>query len=446
MGVSGNPGAIQVAYWKLLVRQIRGELSELVHKDGNLAYRLFDPLGYKHYDRSSMERLSRAHSIHDEIFLVTQLTPLLTDSLIEMGFDPTTRTPVLDWLELAGKVQQRLQTLLDRSSYDYEVRIFLNGPLVSDGEDRALGSYEIEGEQIEVSICRATDEHLLPLVDYRINHSYKKVNTILRYRTKAPVEAGEPEFTRKYRDAAKVAEHFVDVLRLVRSSEDVGVLALEILPADEMTPAIRKTLADRYQLDLAPYQPVRFDFEPPLAEPLTPQEFDRISSLSRLLRSERGQFRGMKHALTRFRSSVERYRHSDPEQVLEFAMALEALYVNDPNVKSEIGYRLKVRCARFLSKTLSERNEVFRTMGVLYELRSQIAHGGSLDSSNAESAARITSVLGKSKAILALTLIRLLELPLEIATSDVSAFWRSIELDDTIDLLKKSQSTTSISN
>lgn len=144
----------------------------------------------------------------------------------------------------------------------------------------------------------------------------------------------------------------------------------------------------------------------------------------------RGDFKGLKYALRRLRSSVERYAPSDPERLLEYAIALEALYLNDIGTdRVELAYRLRLRAARFLATSFAERNELFMTLRDLYHLRSRVAHGESLERLGPKDRMILEKVLDRGPVIVSESVLRILENPGGAIPSGQSGdFWRRVEL------------------
>jgi hypothetical protein len=222
----------------------------------------------------------------------------------------------------------------------------------------------------------------------------------------------------------------VDALRLIRCHDDIGVIALEVIQLDSLTPAVRKTWADRYQPELARIEPQRLEFGPPSLVPLSDGEIDQLRRFVSALCGEQGKFKGLMYALKRFRSSVERYSPSDPERLLEYAIALEALYLNDQGTdRTELTYRLRLRAARFLGNDVNTRQALFAVIGDLYGFRSRVAHGEPLVGLRETEKSKLENVLSEGPVILCATIRRILESPVhEIPSGNTLPFWRGIEL------------------
>lgn len=405
-------------------------LNEYIDQSNALRYRLFGAVGYKTFSPEAMEQHREKYRWDSTIDFWLSLIPVLAEALVDEGFDPRERSAFGRWPASADNVVGRLGLLAERRDYEYEVRIFLNGPAIDSLEDVVIAELVLGEAPVQVCLAYATDALLDPLVDYSVFEGFNKVNTVVRYRTKVLVEADERPYLQQYADASEVAELCVDVLRLVRCKEDIGVLALEIVELDSLTPKIRKTWANRYQPDLARYQPHRFDFGPPSTVALTDAEIKRLRGAISSLLGVQGNFKGLKYALRRLRSSVERYAPSDPERLLEYAIALEAIYLNDIGTdREELSYRLRLRAARFLATSFAERNDLFVTLRDLYKLRSRVAHGESLERLGAKDRIILEKVLDRGPVIVSESVLRILENPGgAIPSGQLGEFWRRVEL------------------
>ena len=424
-----DAGSSDVEQKRAALHHALASLNEYVDQSNALRYRLYGAVGYKTFSPEAMEKHREKHRRDSTIEFWLSFVPVLAEALVDEGFDPRERSAFERWSASADNVVGRLGLLAERADYDYEVRIFLNGPAIDSLEDVIIAELALGAEPVQVCLAYATDVLLDPLVDYTVFEGFNKVNTVVRYRTKVSVEADERPYLQRYADASEVAELCVDVLRLVRCKEDIGVLALEIVELDSLTPKIRKTWANRYQPDLARYQPHRFDFGPPSTVALTDAEIERLRGAISSLLGVQGNFKGLKYALRRCRSSVERYAPSDPERLLEYAIALEAIYLNDIGTdREELSYRLRLRAARFLATSFAERNELFVTLRDLYKLRSRVAHGESLERLGPKDRIILEKVLDRGPVIVSESVLRILENPGGAIPSGQLEFWRRVEL------------------
>jgi hypothetical protein len=67
-------------------------------------------------------------------------------------------------------------------------------------------------------------------------------------------------------------------------------------------------------------------------------------------------------------------RQSDEDRLIDYWVALEALFASDST--QELRYRASLRIARFVSASPEERSELFQGLKVSYDLRSNVVHGG----------------------------------------------------------------------
>jgi hypothetical protein len=75
------------------------------------------------------------------------------------------------------------------------------------------------------------------------------------------------------------------------------------------------------------------------------------------------------------RLNLARRRRSPGDQAIDASICLEALLGDDNS--QELTYKLRLRAALLLGKTLSEREAIRKTVGALYQLRSKVVHGRS---------------------------------------------------------------------
>lgn len=409
--------------------QAADELERVIDEIPGLNYRLYTALGFKTWSQLEFSGMQSKEG-WDYMYFYS-FAGILAAQLTSLGFEPAARKAFDKWEKARENTYAELLALNDLADYEYEVRIFLNGPSIDSNEEIEIASLQIDSRPIMVSLGYATDELLTPLVDYSVTPGFGKINTVVRYAIRVPVDSGEDDYLIEYVNAASIAELVLDGLRLCRPDEDVGVLALKVLPSGPLVPSIRETWANRFQAELARFQPRRFDFAPASATPLRNEEIATLeSTVISLLPGEFCDWR-CRHAIGRFRNSIEKYSPSDPERLLEYAIALEALYLNDNSKeRGELTYRLALRAARFLESTLDKRKETFSIVNKLYGFRSRIAHGEDISQvSKRKDKEDLKQVLERAPSIVARSILRLLqsnqgsekgETPLE--------FWRRIEL------------------
>ena len=64
------------------------------------------------------------------------------------------------------------------------------------------------------------------------------------------------------------------------------------------------------------------------------------------------------------------------DQIIDLAIALESLYL--PDGVGELGYRLRIRGARYLEANLSERQQLASHLKAFYKVRSKAVHTGKI--------------------------------------------------------------------
>jgi hypothetical protein len=121
---------------------------------------------------------------------------------------------------------------------------------------------------------------------------------------------------------------------------------------------------------------------------------------------------------------------NEPERLLDIAFAFEAIILNDGDNK-ELSYRLALRAARLLGKTLKERHEIFDSVKKLYDFRSKIAHGETLDTMKPKDALKLQQVLTRAPRILKDAIIEMIlgNAPRGLQDSTkIGEWWRDLEL------------------
>jgi hypothetical protein len=406
------------------------ELSEEFARILNLKERIFDAQGFKHYEAHELarqlteERDGRYHRITTVLFIAD----VLADELVSAGFDATGRSPFAGWESVTQRAAEQMFSLATREFNCYEVCIFLNAPLIDEETPLEIGKVSWESSEVQIYIGYASDELLEKFNASRRDAQLSRINTVISFRYKVRVEAPVDSYLQVYVLGARVAEQVVDCLRLIRN-EDIGVLALEVFPTESFTPLIRKTYEQQYQPELALFLPKRFSFQVESVAPLNDGELRELRSLWSSY-SDVDLVKGLRVALRRFRSSCERYDRFDPERLLDMAFSFEAIFLNDGENK-ELSYRLSSRVARFLGNTVERRLEIFDTVKMLYNLRSKIAHGETLDKMRRGDAEKVNQVLDEAPRILTEALkamvlgkgARLLN-----TTEALSNWWKKIEL------------------
>lgn len=395
----------------------------------NLNERIFDAQGYKHYESHELDQIRNETDPHyHKVASVLFIADVLAEELVAARFDPTVKNPFSDWQIVTQRATQRICAFATREFNRYDVCIFLNAPLVDEEALIELGKVSWGSSEIKVMIGYASDELLEKFNASRRDAQLSRINTVISFTCEVSVDAPVDSYLQVYVLGARVAEQMVDCLRVVRN-EDIGVLALEVFPAERFTPWIRKTYEQQYQPELALFVPKRFSFEVQSEIPLNEDELRELRLLSSSY-ADVDLVKGLRVALRRFRSSCERYDSSDPERLLDIAFSFEAIFLNDGENK-ELSYRLSSRVARFLGDTIERRVEIFDTVRTLYNFRSKIAHGETLDKMKKGDAEKVNQVLDQAPKILTESLRAMIvgKGPKGLKSSEgLSNWWKRIEL------------------
>lgn len=375
-----------------------------------LNYRLYGSWGYKTTSLQEFQERRQGDG-WDPIWPYSiSLKKLVALSLTSAGFGSEDRASFSGWGAVADDLTQRLVDIAERTTYKYEARIFLNSPLVDSESPVPIAHLVRCDQEIEAMISYATDEQLTRLLVHRQIAAFDKINTAVTYSTEVPVETDEDAYLDKYVEAETLAELVLDALRLTRYEEDIGILGVEVVEQDYLTPSIRWTWANRYEASLAKYRPRRFDFT--LASDIKPLSESEIEQLRRLISSlvgARRDFKGLDQALKRYRGSLERYAPSDPERLVEYAIALEAIFLNDLGKdRTELSYRLCMRLARFLEEDSGERRAIFKLAKDLYNFRSRVAHGDTLKGLKKAHEKRLEEALKAGPRLLSSAIVKIL--------------------------------------
>jgi hypothetical protein len=283
---------------------------------------------------------------------------------------------------------------------------------------------------LDVSIAYASDDVLARCGGYDGNKHFESVNTVVMCPMFVPVDGTVADYTAAYSKATYLAQQVVDILRLI-TNDDVGVLGVELVANALATPAIRKTWERGFEQEMAVFLPKRFRFTSPDGDALTDAQLGQLNDLLVLHIVDEMRVPGWDVAMRRFRDVYERHNPNDPELILVLAVAFEALFLNDSgDSKSELGYRLRLRAARFLREDLGEREEVFDILRDMYDYRSRIAHGATLSSLRPQEQNRLLRVLERCPMLLKETFLAILEGrgPWNRKGVDLKSAWREVEL------------------
>ncbi len=425
---------------KIRIQNCEERLFRELFATSNLLERLSESIGSKDYDPSELtEKIKDEISCKSEdspdngfgtgrlrgrshfIWIFLALADILASELYAKDFEPQKQLPFKEWNEIALRVTEKLYSIAEKTHNKYEIVVFLNSPVIDERSSIQLND--------KLSLEYATDDLLSKLHKYNKDVRLGCINTAIKYKLAIEVNASVEQYLCTYITGAKFADTIVDCLRLVRD-EDIGVIALEIFPIDDFTPRIRKTYEEYYQPELAILVPRRFYFQTEYKKSLSEQEIflfcNLISSYDDVQNSEFQKVKGLNVAIQRFCSSYERYLPNEPESLLDVAIALEAIFLNDDDTK-ELTYRLSLRAARLLGKTLEERREIFSVIKNLYKFRSKIAHGEMLE----QGSDKLKQVLIRSPRILKDAIIEMIlgNAPRGLQNSTkIGEWWRNLEL------------------
>jgi len=214
----------------------------------------------------------------------------------------------------------------------------------------------------------------------------------------------------------------LDVLRVV-SGGDIGVSLLRIDTRELSAPTIRETYHARFSPFLGPYLPRRAAFGASNLPSLDDKDLASVAALfSRHLVNSDVQ--GFTIAVQRFRDAWERHWPTSPERLLDIAIAMEAIFLNDGEDK-ELRFRLALRAARFLEPPGAARASIFDAVRSLYDLRSKIAHGADLSHSS-----KLDLAMSTAPVILRRSLEKMLmgDGPDGHRGDSLKAWWKHLEL------------------
>jgi hypothetical protein len=207
-----------------------------------------------------------------------------------------------------------------------------------------------------------------------------------------------------------------------REAIHLAILAMALIPGQ--APLIVRTWSEFVDSDLEraingrAWQPA-FEDGPPLdtlSQP-NPIHESQLGPVIDVLKLPKHLANKLELPLSRL--SLSRRRSQSGNQAIELCTALEALF-GDSNEKTELGYRLRLRAALLLGRTLEERIAIRSELGKLYTLRSKAVHG-----------------TGSKPAVTALETLRQIQCGADIATRAILEIvqhkkwpdWAMLELD-----------------
>lgn len=405
-------------------------IGSLIDKDPRLSYRLHESIGYKTFSPEYFSEMKKKEDWDGSTVCFMTIANLLAKELVAHEFNLAERAKFQKWEIVWKNLFEKLDQLRLEDEYHYEVLVFLNGPLVDFREDIIIANLLLQGKPIEISLGYATDEIMTPLIEYKRHPAIEKINTVIKYKVNIPIEAGEEDYLIQYHNASLVAQLLLDSLRLSRPLDDIGVLAIEVVPISFTAPIIRKTWASQFQNELARFEPKRFDFSPASLLPLNEQEIKKIKEVVALMLPEEDLRWNFTYAMKRFRNSIERYSVDDSERLLEYAIALESLYLNDNSGnRGELTYRLSLRAARLLEGNIEKRKEIFSLVNKLYSFRSRIAHGEDISRlKKQKDKDELKWILEHIPVVVAESIVKLMSVWKNHPEIEAANFWREVEL------------------
>lgn len=113
-----------------------------------------------------------------------------------------------------------------------------------------------------------------------------------------------------------------------------------------------------------------------------------------------------------------------------FSIALEAILLNDTDSRYELSHRLRLRAARFLADDLEGRKYISDLLGDLYNLRSRIAHGQTLEGMKDKERATLDRVFREAPKIVRMLLLKIMKESAlrNLSQEALAIWWRNLEL------------------
>jgi hypothetical protein len=411
------------------VKEAYADLADEIVSDSILATRLFESIGYKHHEPAELINLDTR--IKEKIrgtYGKLVLSELIGNAAADVGYLDIERGTFTFWSQAGCQLAERLSSLSARTHHEYIISVLLNAPLLDSTEPIDIGILDLYGTTTVLRLEYATDAILSKTAQE--NPHLGSVNTVITMPMRVGVDEPVEEFLATYQLGGHVAQRVVDILRLV-SADDVGVLGVEIVNNDSLTPAIRKTWEITYQQELSAFYPKRFAFRSPTGSAITEQQIEIVKRLTTKHIVQQSIGSGWEIAIRRFRDMYERHTPDDPELILAMAIAFEALYLCEADdSKHELSYRLRLRAARFLRDSVEEREDVFDILRDLYRFRSKVAHGSSIENMKDSDRKKLIRVLTECPDLLKETLLAVLngKGPWNHSVEKQGQEWRKIEL------------------
>jgi hypothetical protein len=421
--------------------------ADAVYDTPVLGHRVFESIGYKYYDVAQLDEQIAARRTDMKHPLVNMEAQLLlqgavVDGLHSLGLEETPQlTPAglagfERWGAVVDHVERELGKLHATTEHAYTVTAFLNGPLLEHDAPVILADLgDNDGLCLrgEIALAPATDEDLATTTHHyhtplHLPAGVESTNAVLRFRLALPVNASVEEYRQLYPFAVNVARRLLDAIRVV-TEDDISISFVGFKPTGKHTPHAPTNYAWEYQPQYTAYVPRRIASSPPQCPPLTAEQIDELRRLARL-RLDDTDVKGFPVAIRRFRDSYERYEPGDPERLLDLAIALEALFLNDEDTKEQLRFRLSLRIARFLEADVDARVRIFLLVRDLYDMRSKVAHGATLDTLRSKDATKLATLQVEAPRITRRAIAKLLDGagPVGLKDQALREWWRRLEL------------------
>lgn len=429
------------------VKDAEARVTDAMATIPGLLERVYDISGFKNWDTEGIREriaaetptLGSPGAFTRQFALERALGHCLIPTLEAAGCDPHHPAAFDDWDHVIDETVSRLRRLAERETWAYDVVALLNAPALDHDLPMHLVDTTVAGQTVALTLESASDSLLNEIQHREYNLTgvgrgvvTAPINAALRYRVEVPVHAPMRDYVRVLEDGVALFTRVVDVLRLVRA-DDVGIVGVESFPAEPEAPTIRYQYDVGHNPTYASVTPRRSYFFLESAEPLSDEALGRVRrALPSYLDGLHG-VQGLEVAVRRYRDSRERHRPGEPESLLDLAVALEAVLLNDAaSGHGELGYRLALRAARLVGGPLDVRKEIFSGVRDLYTARSKLAHGTTLDAMKERDARRVHTAVDLAPALLRLVLLRFLtgRGPSNLKGDALADWWRSVELGD----------------
>jgi hypothetical protein len=179
---------------------------------------------------------------------------------------------------------------------------------------------------------------------------------------------------------------------------DDGLTVLRLLHEQHFTRTARwsrtepqRVYADTVRGDLDSFSVAIRDVVPEDPYTLSTSEAQELANVYEGLTASKAD-RAVRFALRRFNDAYGRSR--DDDRIVDFWIALEALFASDVN--QEVRFRASLRIAAFLAHDRGERRKLFEVSKASYDDRSKIVHGSAVAGDLAAKAARAESLARRS--------------------------------------------------